>query len=325
MAPELMGILPRALRRGNEYPMAVDLWSLGVVVHEMLCLEIPFLDTYRDSSDQGSLFDTYGAGEMDLSSLCDYCRGASEFPMESLRRNGVSDVGIEFVKSLMTPDPTWRVSAAQALRSPWLINSTQNVLTIPYAQPTVPANGSIEGVPPRPIGTDILAPPARQNSQSALEAAASTGDVDHIIPLVESGAKINSAPATKNGQTALHAASGGHLNAIELLLSMGANINGASASDNGQTALHAAAEGGKLAAIKLLVRMGAKVDAWSPSKHGQTALHAAARGGHIDVIKLLLDRGASVHQRDHSASHDPHILELLEGNQHTNPARSGVA
>lgn len=320
MAPELLGLLPRSVRGGAGYANGVDIWALGVVVHEILCSEIPFLETYPDSIRSGistmtDMDDTFVTQDMAL--VYSYCSGLSEFPSDSLRRNGVSIEGIDFVKSLMAPGPSRRVTAAQALQSQWLSGSSYSAAAINEmwaashnSETTAPAVRYISNLPtPLNTETDSIAEPAGENNQSALDAAASAGDVDLIKPLVDMGAKINWASTNLNGQTALHAAaSGGHLDAIQLLLDLGANVNGASASENGQTALHAAAGGGHLAAIKLLVRMGAKLDAWSPSKHGQTALHAAAGGGHLEAIKLLLDmgadiRGASASQNGQTALH----------------------
>lgn len=41
MAPELIGMLPKELK-DETYTNAVDIWSLGCVVHQLLTAEIPF-------------------------------------------------------------------------------------------------------------------------------------------------------------------------------------------------------------------------------------------------------------------------------------------
>lgn len=116
-APEQQGLLPRHMRSGNQYSNAVDLWALGVVIHEVLTSEIPFLDTYLDSD-----LDTDFAScmlnpvpQLDGDMLHNYCTGSDPFPVESLRKSGVSDEGVDFVKGLMAPNPADRMTAKNAL------------------------------------------------------------------------------------------------------------------------------------------------------------------------------------------------------------------
>lgn len=95
----------------------------------MLTLEIPFLDTYTDDdADLGSVPTPDDTVDIDL--LYRYCRNLNEFPCSSLRKHGVSEEGVEFVKSLMVANPNERASAAAALGSRWLVpTSTGPMLT----------------------------------------------------------------------------------------------------------------------------------------------------------------------------------------------------
>lgn len=105
---------------GNSYTNHIDIWALGAIVHQMLTLEIPFRDTYTyDDPDMGSIPTPDDAVDMDL--LYGYCRNLNEFPCGSLRKHGVSEEGIEFVKSLMVVNPSERATAAAALGSRWLL------------------------------------------------------------------------------------------------------------------------------------------------------------------------------------------------------------
>lgn len=105
---------------GNSYTNHIDIWALGAIVHQMLTLEIPFRDTYTyDDPDMGSIPTPDDAVDMDL--LYGYCRNLNEFPCGSLRKHGVSEEGIEFVKSLMMVNPSERATAAAALGSRWLL------------------------------------------------------------------------------------------------------------------------------------------------------------------------------------------------------------
>lgn len=121
-SPEQLGLLPRGLKISTKsYTNSIDLWALGAIVHEMLTQEIPFFDTYVDSDpDIATMTSTqYRAVDMDV--LYGYCRGLIPFPCGSLQNHGVSEEGIEFVKSLMVVNPSERASAALAVKSPWLV------------------------------------------------------------------------------------------------------------------------------------------------------------------------------------------------------------
>lgn len=113
-------MLPRQFRAaGNSYTNQIDIWALGAIVHEMLTLQIPFLDTYVNQ-DSGFTMSTV-EDTVDTSLLCTYCQGGSPFPCGTLRSHGVPEDGIEFVKKLMAVNPSERLSAAAALASEWLI------------------------------------------------------------------------------------------------------------------------------------------------------------------------------------------------------------
>lgn len=90
----------------------------------MLTQEIPFLDTYtRHDPDLTLSIPVNSEPSVDIGLLFDYCRGLKPFPCGSLRRDGVRDDGIDFVKSLMAVNPSERSSVAEALTSPWLVQT----------------------------------------------------------------------------------------------------------------------------------------------------------------------------------------------------------
>lgn len=94
-----------------------------------------------------------------------------------------------------------------------------------------------------------------------------------------------------NKQSALNkAASDGDLDAARELLQRKADINGRE-PESGGTAIGNAALHGELEFVKFLLRRGAKVDA--QNRDGNTALHIAAFMCERDIVELLLEKGAS--------------------------------
>lgn len=87
----------------------------------MLTLDIPFRETYTlPYSDLTLSVAATGEQAVDMAQLYEYCKGAIEFPSDSLQRASVSADGINFVKSLMVVDPAGRASAAVSLASRWI-------------------------------------------------------------------------------------------------------------------------------------------------------------------------------------------------------------
>lgn len=88
--------------------------------------ETPFLES--DDSSLDSLLDSPFAGlsrDTDVDLLYQYCRGDLDFPTEILENSKISKEGIDFVRRLLVPDPVSRMSAIEALKSPWLLDSAR--------------------------------------------------------------------------------------------------------------------------------------------------------------------------------------------------------
>lgn len=118
MAPELLGLLPRELM-DTTYTKAVDIWSLGCLVHEVLTTEIPFLEMISADST-GIEQEDSGLQRTDFTSFKSFCDGKTELPLDSLRRSGASDTAVQFLKTLLVADPKCRPPAKEALLSKWL-------------------------------------------------------------------------------------------------------------------------------------------------------------------------------------------------------------
>eukprot|EP00571_Detonula_confervacea_P005627 CAMPEP_0172322346 /NCGR_PEP_ID=MMETSP1058-20130122/45653_1 /TAXON_ID=83371 /ORGANISM="Detonula confervacea, Strain CCMP 353" /LENGTH=213 /DNA_ID=CAMNT_0013038069 /DNA_START=42 /DNA_END=683 /DNA_ORIENTATION=+ len=85
------------------------------------------------------------------------------------------------------------------------------------------------------------------------------------------------------------AASNGQVGSVKVLLDMGANQNQGD-PQFGQLPLHRAAEAGHLETVKVLLERGG--DILKPDGMGQTALHFAAEYGHTELARFMLENGA---------------------------------
>lgn len=111
-APERLGLLSA---QTTTYTSSVDMWAFGAIIYQILTSEIPF-------ADRGG-FSGYFSGDqescLDDKLLKQYCDGLVPFPIASLALQGAGANAIDFVKSLMLPDPSKRPSAEDALKSVW--------------------------------------------------------------------------------------------------------------------------------------------------------------------------------------------------------------
>ncbi|HPQ94233.1 MAG: ankyrin repeat domain-containing protein [Thiothrix sp.] len=81
----------------------------------------------------------------------------------------------------------------------------------------------------------------------------------------------------------------GNLGMLRQLVDQGANPK--IATRNGETALHAAAARGHVQIVQYLIQLGVSVNA--RTTNGWTPLHHAARFGHVSVANILLRKGAN--------------------------------
>lgn len=96
MAPEQIGHF-RSIESIHAYSLSVDIWAIGVITMELI-LTHPFLY----NSDQE-----------------DYTRGIKPLNFQNETGAVISASCRDFVKSLLTPDPTHRPKAEVAISHPW--------------------------------------------------------------------------------------------------------------------------------------------------------------------------------------------------------------
>lgn len=95
IAPEMMGHL---YTHTSVYTTAVDIWSLGCLVHAIFTKETPFLDE---------------------KTLEAYLRAWESFPTTRMAAVGATLAAIKFVSKLMIPHAEYRLTAAEALEDLW--------------------------------------------------------------------------------------------------------------------------------------------------------------------------------------------------------------
>lgn len=98
-APEILGLIERSGSRP-----AVDMWSLGCLMHYVLTGEVPFRE--QDSNKSSS-------------NLPKYCEGLNEFPEEPMARHRVSLSGRHFVRRLLARFPEDRPLALGETMKDW--------------------------------------------------------------------------------------------------------------------------------------------------------------------------------------------------------------
>jgi len=123
-----------------------------------------------------------------------------------------------------------------------------------------------------------------RHGDSAIMLASHQGLADIARQLYVKGAEINH----PGWNPLIYAATGGHVQVIQMLLGVGADIN--STSDNGTTALMMAARNNHLEAVKVLLKAGANPNKKNDS--GGTALGWAFDRGYQEVAELLIKSGA---------------------------------
>lgn len=294
LAPEILGILPQRLKVGKTFAYALDMWSLGCLVHELLTSEMPFLELGNQSEMFSGMTMSDFTPQVDMGSLLEYCRDEIEFPAEILRNAQVEEEGIDLIKGLMNPDPKGRSTAALTLKHPWLASGKYESawyknLEREFSHLGINLDlGEKNGPLLRQLHkTDIvpyLPAAAGKHLPALLRMALAKGFNSVALMLLKSSSPELVPP---RGKLLQEAVKNGRFSAAELLL---ANKTDVDTQVDGRTALGVAVERGDIKLVKLLLENKANVNTKMDS--GWTALQAATEGGHTDIVELLLSNGA---------------------------------
>lgn len=121
--------------------------------------------------------------------------------------------------------------------------------------------------------------------ETAIMLASYHGQTEMVKQLYIRGAEINHS----GWNPLLYAATGGHLDTIQLLLKGGADIN--AVSDNGSSALMMAVRNNHSDAVALLLKLGA--DPTIKNEQGDNALTWAEKREFQDIVKFLKNQNAT--------------------------------
>lgn len=328
-APEVLGYISSET---SSYTNAVDIWSLGCLIHAIITKETPFTDTRQ---------------------LLNYVGGQAPFPEMRMLDNGTSSTAIKLIASLMAVQPEKRLTAEQALGHPWLsfdmeVEEADTLWTNLSDDPFMLTAGIGLGIMmpddhedqplhscPTPYcaikhgnaialrihlqeySADVNA--KQRGDTTLLHMIAESGDEDMMRLFLEYGVNTNTRDG--DGRTALDLSiKKGNKEIVRLLLK-----GGASAAEKdcfGKSALHHVLDHAHWngqwyseEVVKLLLEYGA--DAKAKDAQGNTALHKAAEEGYETIVQLLFTFGASITKNNSGCT----ALHMAASSGHTNIVR----
>ncbi|PGG98204.1 hypothetical protein GX51_06924 [Blastomyces parvus] len=142
--------------------------------------------------------------------------------------------------------------------------------------------------------TDVNEPPDAFGGRTALQAASesdSPNSLEIMRLLLSAGADSNGPPAEQESKTALQSAAGtGNMAKVELLLASGAQLELYS-EQYGSTTLHRAIENRDTHMVAFLLQRGANPFSGPSARTGWTPLQEACWNGDIQIVSLLLSWG----------------------------------
>lgn len=319
-APELLGFLPSKYKTSEleQFTFALDIWSLGCLVHELLTSKTPFRDAPQGPEDESGF--TIAGTEVDMALYFKYCQETTTFPTEVLRNSQVDQLGINFIKNLLVVNPRERATVADALQNPWLadtqyisrwyVNLQSECADLGLA---LDFGSKYDKTLMRRIRTtdivEYIPPSMTESLTELLGQALARGHKSIASILLASPIRR----AEEGSELALEALfeliiETGQASRMELLLSE-RDINVPFC--DGRAPLEVSVSKGNVDMVKVILDHDADANT-NPSKvGGPRVLQIAVENGHTDIVRLLLDRSADVHVW---AGSRPLLLAAVDGN-----------
>lgn len=270
-APEISGYYESAELLSG-YDQAVDMWSLGCVVYEILTQNVPFADSLA---------------------ILKFCDGRNPFPEDNILHK-VGLEGVAFIKSLIKANPKHRLTADDALKTQWIIQENKSKPLLPDLQDLILEDkeswlwkaiktGDLRAVQ-RLLdqGVDINAVDAR--SWTALNLASYYGQVEVAELLIRRGASLE--PSNDHGYGPWHSAViNSHLEILRLFVRE--RLDPCVVNLDGETPLGCATMRDRLELAKFLLDSGARIHG-TYGKHQECCLNIAVLTGNLRLTRLFL-------------------------------------
>lgn len=231
-------------------PHAVDMWALGIILQHVLTGKEPGLAT-----TQTSIFDS----------------AEDSLQLNLLEEKKISTEGIEFLRRLLSSDPSQRPGPKECLEDPWICEDRNNAV--------------------RALDMAGLHPEERRRSpQNAMIWAIENGNRDVIHLALDQDLDIDA--VLVDGLTALHySITTGNFDAVRYFAELGANLDQETELDLTETCLHLAVRWGQPEILKYLIEHDAAIEAVSAS--GKTPLASFESDTSRGCIEVLLDHNAN--------------------------------
>lgn len=303
-APEVIGILPTPITP------AVDMWSLGCIVHEMLAHHSPFVvvpkhfkeefDCFSDSvfAPSGDWNDSPNVRDL----RPELCMGIFIFEYRAMQELGydLTCRAVCFLRRIFVINPAQRASAAEALNDLWVFSDRELHSQLQQI-----------GIDIDPLQvTAFLATYDKedyiQNGNgliSALLAEKMTQDIGSLVFRSVTNGFIVLTEMLLDVYRESQMSGGLHRPVLEYFRVNPRLPGNVEHYIQFQSFLQRAAGRGNLAMVELLLKRGiSKVnephmpsfDQERVNQIGRTALQAAAENGHLEVVRYLIKNGADV-------------------------------
>lgn len=230
-------------------PHAVDMWALGIILQHVLTGKEPGLTT-----TQTSIFDS----------------AEDSLQLNQLEEKKISSEGINFLRRLLSSDPSQRPGPKECLEDPWICEDRNNAS--------------------RALAMAGLHPEERRrNPENAVKWAIENGNRDVIHLALDHDFDIDA--ILVDGLTALqYSISTGNFDAVKYFVELGASLDQGTELELTETCLHLAVRSGQPEILKYLVEHDAALEVVSGS--GKTALASFESDISRDCIEVLLDHNA---------------------------------